>query len=113
MSTVAFDADHRLWLLSGAASAYAVQLADDDTVRHVHWGRPLGMAEAVRLPHRTSPAASSFEAEAGVDELSAEGGTRFGPAGLQVRFADGGRGVEWRYAGHRTDGGHLSIELAD
>jgi len=113
MSTVMFDPDTRLWLLHGGATAYAVRLAEDDTVRHVHWGPPVSLDQAIRLPERTSPALSSFEAQAGMDELAAEGGARFGPSSLLVRFADGGRGVEWRYLRHDARGGHLRIELAD
>ena len=111
--SISFDPDNRLWLLCGATTAYALRLDQDDTVRHVHWGAPISLDQAALLPTRVSPAASSFEADAGVDELTADGGARFGPAGLQVRWADGGRGVEWRYLRHEADDGHLRIELAD
>jgi alpha-galactosidase len=113
MPTVTYDPDTRLWLLRGTTTSYVVRLAEDDTVRHVHWGPALTLEEAIRLPVRTSPAASSFEAEAAADELSAEGGARFGPAGLLVRFADGGRGIEWQYLRHESGDDHLRIELAD
>src|SRR3981189_981157 len=109
MPAVLFDPDHRLWLLRGPTTAYAVRLAEDDSVRHVHWGSVLTLAQAVELAERTSPAASSFEAVAGADERAAEGGARFGPPSLLVRFADGTRGVQWRYADHDVDGGHLRI----
>jgi alpha-galactosidase len=113
MPPVLFDPHHRLWLLSGPTTAYAVRLAGDDSVRHVYWGAVLTLAQAVELVERTSPAASSFEAVAGSDELPVEGGARFGPPSLLVRFADGTRGVQWRYAGHDVDGGHLRIHLHD
>jgi alpha-galactosidase len=113
MPSVLFHPDHRLWLLRGPTSAYAIRLAEDDSVRHVHWGAVLTLDQAVTLAERVSPAASSFEAVAGVDELAVEGGARFGPPSLLVRFADGTRGVQWRYDGHDADGGHLRIHLRD
>ncbi|MEU7875225.1 alpha-galactosidase [Dactylosporangium sp. NPDC049140] len=108
-----FDPAHRLWLLRGPTTSYAVRLAEDDSVRHVHWGAPLTLAQATQVAERAAPAASSFEAVAGVDELAVEGGARFGPPSLLVRFADGTRAVEWRYAGHDADGEQLRIHLRD
>jgi alpha-galactosidase len=113
MLSVEFDPDHHLWLLRGPTSAYAVRLAEDDSVRHVHWGAAVTLAQAAELAERPSPAASSFEAMAGADELAVEAGARFGPPSLLVRFADGTRGINWRYAGHEVDGGHLRILLDD
>jgi alpha-galactosidase len=117
MRIASFEPQHRLWLLSGSDAGYAVRLAADDTPQHVHWGAPLTLAQAVELAdlaERTpGPASSSFEQADGADELPVEGGARFGPPALQVRFANGTRAVEWRYTGHRLDGGHLCIELAD
>jgi alpha-galactosidase len=110
---VLFDPAHRLWLLRGPTTSYAVRLAEDDSVRHVHWGPALTLAQATEVAERISSAASSFEGVAGVDELAVEGGARFGPPSLLVRFADGTRAVEWRYAGHDVDGGHLRIHLHD
>ena len=113
MPSVLFHPDHRLWLLRSPTSAYAIRLAKDDSVQHVHWGAVLTLDQAVELAERVSPAASSFEALADVDELAVEGGARFGPPSLLVRFADGTRGVEWRYTGHDIDGGHLRVHLRD
>jgi alpha-galactosidase len=115
---VAFHPRPRLWLLSGASTAYAVRLDADDRVRHVHWGAALTLDEAAALAEQATllpdPAASSFEQGPGADELPVEGGAQFGPAALQVRFADLSRGVEWRCTGHEiVDDGHLRIDLAD
>jgi alpha-galactosidase len=110
-----FDPHLRLWLLRGSTSAYAVRLAEDDSPRHVYWGAPITLDEAAKLASRAAlgVAPSSFEAPPGADELGVEGGARFGPAGLQVRFTDGTRAVEWQYADHGADGGHLWIRLRD
>jgi len=113
MPDVLFEPRHRLWLLRAPTAAYAIRLDEDDRVRHVHWGPTVTLAQAVALAARTPPAGSSFDAIPGAEELAAEGGARFGPAGLQVRFADGTRGIEWRYAGHDIDGGHLHLRMDD
>ncbi|WP_314622731.1 alpha-galactosidase, partial [Streptomyces stackebrandtii] len=79
----------------------------------LHWGAPLDAVGLAALPEAVSPAASSFEADAAPDELAPQTGARFGPAGLQVRFADGTRGAQWRFAGHSVDGGELRLRLDD
>jgi alpha-galactosidase len=108
-----FLPEQRLWLLSTPTTSYAVRLDENDNVRHVHWGAALTPAQASELAGRTPPGGSSFDAAGGPEELAVEGGARFGAPGLQVRFADGTRGVEWRYAGHDSDEGHLRIHLDD
>jgi alpha-galactosidase len=108
-----FRPDQRLWLLRTPSTSYAVRLDGDDNLRHVHWGAALTLAQASELAERTPPAGSSFDTGGGPEELAAEGGARFGVPGLQVRFADGTRGVEWRYAGHDAERGHLRIRLED
>ncbi|GAA2511242.1 alpha-galactosidase [Winogradskya humida] len=113
MPDVQYDPDQRLWLLNTPSTSYAVRLDDNDDPRHVHWGTTLTLAQAKELAARTSPAGSSFDTAGGPEELPVEGGARFGVAGLQVRFIDGTRGVEWRYAGHDAEDGHLSIHLDD
>jgi alpha-galactosidase len=116
-AAVTFEPHRRLWLLTGPSTCYAVRLAADDAVRHVHWGGPITLDQAAELADRyeqtPNPAASSFEHGPGAEELPVEGGARFGPAALQVRFADGTRAVEWRHTDARIDGGHLRIDLAD
>ncbi|GIF23020.1 alpha-galactosidase [Actinoplanes tereljensis] len=113
MPDLHFEPDQRLWLLCTPSTSYAIRLDENDDVRHVHWGAPLTPAQARELGARTPPAGSSFDTAGGAEEIAVEGGARFGAAGLQVRFADGTRGVEWHYAGHDIDGGHLSIHLDD
>ncbi|MEU4243587.1 alpha-galactosidase [Actinoplanes sp. NPDC026619] len=113
MPDLLYQPDQRLWLLRTPSTAYAVRLDEDDNVRHVHWGAALTLAQATELAARPTAAGSSFDSAGGAEELTAEGGARFGAPGLQVRFADGGRGVEWRYAGHDAGEGHLRIHLDD
>jgi alpha-galactosidase len=109
MSSVAFAAAQRLWLLSTPNSAYALRLAADDTPTHVYWGAPLSLTDVTSLPRQRS----SFETSPDPDELAVAAGPRFGPPSLAVRFADGTAAVEWRYADHEIDGDELVIRLTD
>ena len=108
---VSFDAERRLWLLSSPTSSYAFALRDDDSPVHVHWGVPLTLEQALAVPSYERPA-SSF-AELGDDEYSAEGGARYGIASLRLRYADGGRGVQWCYADHTVDDDRLTVRFHD
>ncbi|ACU71470.1 glycoside hydrolase clan GH-D [Catenulispora acidiphila DSM 44928] len=105
---VVHDPARGLWLLSTPGSRYLLREDPDGSPRHVAWGSP----EAVHACAPTAPA-SSFDGDGAADELGIETGARFGPAGLQVRFADGTRGAQWTGAGHEIDGGHLVIRLRD
>ncbi|MFE7512190.1 alpha-galactosidase [Streptomyces sp. NPDC057540] len=110
---VAFDPGSGIAVLRTPNSLYALRLASDGSPRHLYWGPPLDTAALAEVPDAVSPAASSFEADAAADELAPQTGARFGPAGLQVRFADGTRGAQWRFAGHTVDGGELRLRLVD
>lgn len=110
---VTFDPFPGLAVLRTPNSVYALRIGADGSPRHVYWGAPLDTGLLAGLPEAVSPAASSFEADAAADELAPQTGARFGPAGLQVRFSDGTRGTQWRFAGHRVEGGELRLRLED
>jgi alpha-galactosidase len=106
---VAYDPDRALWTLTTPNSRYLLRQDPDGSPRHVAWGLP------ATVPTAAPPTlgGSSFDGDAAPDELGIESGARFGPAGLQVRFADGTRGAQWVSAGHEIAGGHLVIRLHD
>ncbi|MFE7528463.1 alpha-galactosidase [Kitasatospora sp. NPDC057542] len=110
---VSFDPARGVAELRTPNSLYALRVDADGSPRHLYWGPPLDRAALDTLPAPHSPARSSFEAEAAADELAPQSGARFGPAGLQVRFADGTRGAQWRPAEHRITDGELRILLTD
>ncbi|GAA3442658.1 alpha-galactosidase [Planomonospora venezuelensis] len=89
-----------LWLLSTPTSGYVVRLAGDATPTCAHWGPALTLDQARDLP-------------AGWPELPVEGGAWFGVAGLQIRYGDAVRGVEWRHLGHAVEGDQLVLHMAD
>lgn len=109
-----FDADSRTWLLSTPASSYVVRLDPDDVPRHVYWGARIGLETAAVLEPPAAVAPSSFDGSADADvELAVEGGAAFGVAGLQIRYADGTRGFEWRYLDHTAETGELRLRFRD
>ncbi|MFE0464361.1 alpha-galactosidase [Kitasatospora sp. NPDC058965] len=110
---LSFDAARGLAVLRTPHSVYALRTGADGSPRHLYWGAPLDPAELAALPAHASPAASSFEADPAPDELAPQTGARFGPAGLQVRFADGTRGAQWTLAGHTVGDHELRLRLAD
>jgi alpha-galactosidase len=118
MSAITYSPTARVWLLSTAHSSYGLYLDDGDTPCHLHWGAPLTLGQLEAVPRPELDGADSFAGRAGVgEELAAEGGARFGVPGLQVRFADGTRGLEWAYMGHEIVqdevGAGLELRLRD
>src|SRR5262249_28849054 len=112
MAEVRFDEDARLWLLTTATTAYVLRLDAADHPRHVYWGPALTLVQALAVHPPVLPKISGFDGTSD-EELVTEGGARFEAPSLQVRFADGVRAVEWRYVGHETGDGRLSIRFAD
>lgn len=112
-SSVFFDAARGLAVLRTPNSVYAVRIGADGSPRHLHWGNEIGTDALGELLVADSPAASSFESDPAPDELAPQSGARFGPAGLQVRFADGTRGAQWTFTGHTVRDGELRLQLAD
>ncbi|MCX4966387.1 alpha-galactosidase [Streptomyces sp. NBC_00654] len=112
-SSVSFDAARGLAVLHTRNSVYAVRIGADGSPRHLHWGAKTDADSLAELLAAASPAASSFESDPAPDELAPQTGARFGPAGLQVRFADGTRGAQWTFTGHTVRDGELRLHLAD
>jgi alpha-galactosidase len=101
MAAIDCDADRRVWLLHTASTSYALALTGQDAPRHVHWGAPLTLAQVLSVVEPDRVPANSFDGpDDGLEELSADGGTRYGPPSLQVRFADGTGAFEWSFLGH-------------
>ncbi|MDX3234503.1 alpha-galactosidase [Streptomyces sp. ME03-5709C] len=103
MPEIAHAPDTGIWLLSTPRTSYALRLDATGAPCHVAWGPRLTLEEAAELAVPPAADASSFEGRPPVgEELPVDGGARFGPPSLQVRFADGTRAFEWRPAGHEV-----------
>ncbi|MGW1887664.1 alpha-galactosidase [Streptomyces sp. NPDC001970] len=103
MTVISCAPDTGLWLLNTPHTSYALRVDESGAPCHVAWGPRLALAETAELVAPPAPPHSSFEGRPGVgEELPVDGGARFGPPSLQVRFADGARGFEWQPEGHRV-----------
>ncbi len=108
-----------VWLLTTPRTSYALRIDDTGAPCHVAWGPRLTAAEADSLAGPFEEPVSSFEGRSAVgEELPVDGGTRYGPPSLQVRYADGSRAFEWEPVGHRVDdsvpgGAELVLEFRD
>ncbi|MFI5633067.1 alpha-galactosidase [Streptomyces sp. NPDC051664] len=103
MSVIAFASDTGVWLLSTPHTSYALRIDATGAPCHLAWGPALTLEEVQEFVTEPAPPASSFEGRPSVgDELPVDGGPRYGPPSLQVRFADGTRAFEWQATGHRV-----------
>ncbi|MCL2541807.1 MAG: alpha-galactosidase [Nocardioidaceae bacterium] len=122
MSTISYDESSRSWLIGLASSSYAFCVSDEGSLRHLHWGAPLGSGTVAALTRdcegpalqRTRDLAWSKDAP---DEYVGWGGMRYDEPTLKVTYADGDRGLDLSVAGHRIaeeDGAALlEIDLVD
>jgi alpha-galactosidase len=115
-STITFSPDNRTWLLATPHTSYGLRLDATDAPCHVYWGEPLTLAQVEGLPLDT-PGIDSFGGRRVPEELAVDGGARYGVPGLQIRFADGTRALEWAYEGHeitaRAEGVALELRMRD
>jgi hypothetical protein len=112
--SIVHDPEARLWLLRTPSSGYVLGLDSTDVPRGVHWGvsLTLELARSIAVPE-LRPGSGDSGPDPGAQEYAVEGGMRSGAPSLQLRYADGGRGVCLRYLGQRIAGTHLTVDLAD
>lgn len=103
MTVISYDPDARLWLMCTPRTSYALRVDDTGVPCHVAWGPRVTLTEARALVAPPAPPHSSFEGNSGVgEELPVDGGTRYGPPSLQIRFEDGSRAFEWVHEGYEV-----------
>lgn len=104
MPLITRSPDTGVWLLTTPRTSYALRIDGTGAPCHVAWGPRLTPEEADTLAAPFAEPSNSFEGRPPVgEELPVDGGTRYGPPSLQVRYADGSRAFEWLPAGHRVD----------
>ncbi|MFD8643962.1 alpha-galactosidase [Streptomyces zaomyceticus] len=83
-------------------------------VRHIHWGAPLPVADAMSLPVWAEHDNSFAGRWDGVEEYPIDGGARFGVPALEVRFADGSSPLEPTVEGVSSQADdHVVVRLRD
>jgi len=123
MSSIWHDKAAGTWLLEMRTSAYAFGLTEDGTaLRHLHWGAPLPQEALAGLLTQAQAGPAAWEerltmSQDRADEYVPWGGLRFDEPSLKVDFADGTRGIEWRFTGQRSSRAGaistLEIDFAD
>ncbi|MGK3201859.1 alpha-galactosidase [Amycolatopsis sp. MEPSY49] len=114
MGEISYLERHRAWVLTGEKTTYALRLNEDDVPTHLYWGPALPADTVEELVTETLPWWDGFnDPNEGLDELAADGGTRYWTPALQVRFEDGTRALEWRYETHEIAQDHLTIRFED
>ncbi|MEU5665121.1 alpha-galactosidase [Streptomyces longwoodensis] len=99
-------------LLSTPRTAYALRLdVAAGTVRQVHWGAAVSLAEASALPVPAWDGDSLAGRWDAAEELPVEGGLRYGVPAVEVRYADGTSACEPRLTGHEIHPGEEASEL--
>jgi alpha-galactosidase len=108
-----------LWLIEMRSTSYAFRLADDGTaLRHLYWGATLPREALGDLdPGPPSREQQMSLAREHPDEYVPWGGLRYDEPSLKADFADGTRGIQWRFAGQRLARSGtvttLDVDLAD
>lgn len=120
MPSVTYDDRTKTWLLRTPASAYGLGAGGSGSlIRHLHWGAPIDHADLNVLAGRSADPSIARMAWARDEpaEYVAWGGLRYDEPTIKVDFADGTRGIEWRYHAHQItdeDGSTaLVIEMRD
>ncbi|MET0425814.1 MAG: alpha-galactosidase [Actinoplanes sp.] len=105
--------DGTVVVLQTATSSYALRL-DPSSAGSVHWGPRVTAEEAAALPARQSPHDDTFEGRLdSAEEFPYDGGARFGPAALAIRYPDLTGGLDLAVTGHEIHDGSLVVRLAD
>ncbi|MFC8231079.1 alpha-galactosidase [Streptomyces sp. NPDC057287] len=105
-------------LLHAGPTAYALRVdTGAGTVRTLHWGGPLTLADAVAAFEPDAEGNSFHSPLDGTEELAVDGQVRFAPPALDVRYADGTGSVEPVVDGYDVqedaEGAELTVSLRD
>ncbi|SDE01961.1 alpha-galactosidase [Glycomyces harbinensis] len=104
----------RLWTVDTPRTSYVVALDDDDRLHGLHWGPRLTREQAATL--LSLPAATGRSLTDGRDavlDFNPASALRYGPTGLQVRFADGTRDLETVFTEAQEGQGELTLVFKD
>jgi alpha-galactosidase len=88
--------------LHTAATSYIFCITDQGLVRHLHWGGRIDVADVIVEP-LWELSTNDLIQDVTAQEYPAHGRFRYNEAALLLRFADGGREVDLRYAGGSPD----------
>ena len=104
----------KVFRLDGGGVTYAFGVNGDGRLQTLYWGSALSPADELAAPVAT-PENSSNETSIMLTpfEFAAFGGGIMTEPALKVRFPDGVRDLDLRYAGHQVDAGRIVVRLKD
>ncbi|MCC3761477.1 alpha-galactosidase [Glycomyces sp. TRM65418] len=104
----------RLWTIDTPHTSYVVALDDDDRLHGLHWGPRLTREQAVTLLSLPEPTGRSLtDGRDAVLDFNPASALRFGPTGLQVRFPDGTRDLEFAFTEDVATDRELTLVFTD
>jgi alpha-galactosidase len=104
----------KVFRLDGGGVTYAFGVNGDGRLQTLYWGSALATTDELAAPVAT-PENSSNETSIMLTpfEFTAFGGGIMTEPALKVRFPDGVRDLDLRYAGHEVDAGRIVVRLKD
>jgi alpha-galactosidase len=113
-ASVAADGASKVFRLDGAGVTYAFGVNEDGRLQALYWGSALSPADALAAPVAAKEN-SSNETPVMLTpfEFATFGGGQTTEPAIKVRFPDGVRDLDLRYAGHETGNGRIIVRLKD
>ena len=110
---VSYDAESRIFRLSGGDAEYDIAIDADGYLRPAHWGEGIDPGGPLSLPPPPAVGAMDPPSSSTAQEFPGQGGGIVTDPGIKVAFPDGNRDLVLKYRSHRIDGNTLTIELTD
>ncbi len=103
LAEIIYDTASLAWIFQMEASTYCMRLNEEQTsLQHIYWGARVDTTVAREMALAWKTYFMSFESTAGNsrEEFAPWGEMRFNEPALKVAYADGTRGIEWRFQAH-------------
>ncbi|HLH37088.1 MAG TPA: alpha-galactosidase [Alloacidobacterium sp.] len=111
---VAFDAQTRVFRLSGGDVSYAFGVNNDDELQPIYWGARLSAGDPLGPAHASEGNASFDLANSStLQEFPGWGSAFYYEPALKVTFPDGNRDLVLHYVDHSIHGDTLTVRLKD
>lgn len=103
-----------VWALHTITGSYVIHLRGEDVPMLAHWGARVDDSVALEIVHGGHGHPRGWESELdGREEYPSDSGLRFVEPALALRFADGTRGVRWRFETARVLGDELILQFSE
>ena len=115
--SIAVNTKNDVFLLSTKSTSYAFGVDDLGLIRHLYWGKKIGLVEELEMPQLTEVSTNDPVFEITKEEFPVHGGLRYKEHCLKATFADGTRELVYQYCGYdveeNEDWEELVVHLKD